>query len=204
MDGFLETPFDDDKDLSVSNDEATMRRLKNRERQRRYRARKRLEADTGKAPGNDLSQSTRTDAKEVWESPKNNRYSHILPEVSVTGIRENGLPVARESPMLVSATCQNEMAVAQECLRHENPIVTRVYCGRDWKQDARKAHGLRREQEVITDDATRMRRHSGNDEPDIARSDRIALDVSEQAKNETPRVMPSRRHWKADARNKKG
>lgn len=115
------------------------RRLKNRERQRRYRARKRLEADMKKA------------------SCITNQPSPLQVNVQqVNGIISN--------------------------------FVSRIYCKRDWKKDARRAH-------VLNDHKVK------SNSPFVPNSTSAApvLDESEAHNRSTP----SRRHWKAEARNKK-
>ena len=123
------------------------RRLKNRERQRRYRARKRLEVDRRKSCSINNSSSLQID----------------------------GIP---------------------------NKCVSRVHCRRDWKKDARRAHSLK-EQEVILNGPLVSGLTS------VSENQATLLLCGAEAKNShvpdnsERRAIPGRRHWKADARNKK-
>lgn len=147
MNGPIVGPLDQSKHARSPNDLMT-RRLKNRERQRRYRARKRLEADRKKA--SDLNQST----------------------------------PPQEQLQLLGAP---------------NSCVTRVLCQRKWKRDARNACGPITSNTTIT---------SGNQVQCLSSGvhSRPPLESEIQSINdngETPRSTLSRRHWKAEARNKK-
>nr|GLL25853.1 uncharacterized protein LOC109158477 [Ipomoea trifida] len=204
MDGFLEKPLDN-KEQSLSHDELMIRRLKNRERQRRYRARKRLQADMNKAPNSDSNQYTPQQA-EVPVNVAPEEYATPLNIKKVPDFPENQCsPVLLEVPVTVTQHYEMPLnAIAQV-------PVTRVYCSRDWKRDARKARALK--QQEVRPEATPMPESTSSNgsqtslpqgnEADMVRNDRIPLDVSAQVNNETPRFTPSRRHWKAEARNKK-
>lgn len=127
------------------------RRLKNRERQRRYRARKRLEAETRKP-----------------------------------FVEEETIPVLEP----------------QVHENHSN-FMTRIYCKRNWKKDARRAH-VPKHQEM---------NGSINPSPtltSVAEVTCFALENkteiqsgSSTVNNETPTVVLGRRDWKAEARRKK-
>ncbi|KAM7525422.1 hypothetical protein LguiA_015324 [Lonicera macranthoides] len=119
------------------------RRLKNRERQRRYRARKRLEADMKKASC-------------ITNQP---------------------------SPLQVNIQQVNSII---------SNFVSRIYCKRDWKKDARRAH-------VPNDHEVRFNGRPVPDSTSTSGSQAPVLDESEAHNRSTP----SRRHWKAEARNKK-
>ncbi|GFS32569.1 hypothetical protein Acr_00g0023260 [Actinidia rufa] len=141
----------DHKDHEKSINDIMNRRLKNRERQRRYRARKRLEVDRKK-------------------SCSINNSSSLQIEMQIGGIPDK--------------------------------CVSRVHCRRDWKKDARRAHSLK-EQEVILNGALVSGLTSAIKNQatlvlcgDEAKNSHV-LDDSER------RAIPGRRHWKADARNKK-
>ncbi|XP_028789239.1 uncharacterized protein LOC114758012 [Neltuma alba] len=137
------------------------RRLKNRERQRRYRARKRLEAETKKSS------------------------------------------VARD---ITPITPQEE---PQSTGNHN--LMTRVYCNRDWKKDARRAHALKREEVTPNGSIDHITKLAS--EPEAARLASGKADMTQEREsqsgspvvvnNETPRTVLSRRDWKAEARKKK-
>ncbi|CAH9114076.1 unnamed protein product [Cuscuta europaea] len=215
--GFLEKPFDNQEE-SVSQDELMIRRLKNRERQRRYRARKRLQTDIDKTPESDSSQYTpqrtlpipvtpqefaaaldtkefpfQMKRKDVKDLPADHCSSTVLLEVPVQVVtpdyRTPNNAISWECPRLINAMCQEP--------------ATRTYCARDWKKDARKSQELK-QQDVRHDAATNMLKAHKN-EPDEVPSDRSALDISSTPANcESLKFTSSRRHWKAEARNKKG
>uniref|UniRef100_A0A5B6YLQ1 BZIP domain-containing protein n=2 Tax=Davidia involucrata TaxID=16924 RepID=A0A5B6YLQ1_DAVIN len=156
-DSFLMKPLDDSEHAKSHND-IMARRMKNRERQRRYRARKRLEADMKKA--------------------------------SITN---------QSIPLQVNGIINN--------------CTTRIYCQRDWKKDARRAHTIK-EREVTS---------NGPVIPDlISASECQAPPLLSGVSAETPlesefcsitspmldnsgkdRIASGRRHWKAEARSKK-
>ncbi|XP_027361414.1 uncharacterized protein LOC113869334 isoform X2 [Abrus precatorius] len=135
------------------------RRLKNRERQRRYRARKRLEAETKKS-------------------------------------------FAVEETAAVKVELQPD--------GNHNSFMSRIYCKRDWKKDARRAHVLKQQEKnvsiglsstltsipevtclaVVNKSETMLQR-------------KIQFGSSSVVNNETPRVVLGRRDWKAEARRKK-
>lgn len=134
------------------------RRLKNRERQRRYRARKRLEADTKK------SSIVRDTASQ--EEPQSN------------GSQYN--------------------------------FMTRVYCNRDWKKDARGAHALKRQQMTPNGSSDHYPKLTSEPEACLASGnkaepmhEREIQSGSPGVNSETPRIVLSRRDWKAEARKKK-
>ncbi|GER35444.1 6-carboxy-5,8-tetrahydropterin synthase [Striga asiatica] len=151
MDGSL-VLHRDEKENGTSPDDILVRRLKNRERQRRYRARKRHQADL------------------IKTSIDNQSSPHIhyqpIPSEFIS------VPVEVESPEGSSSPDH----------------LTRVHCQRDWKKDARNAH-MHKKQE------------SGSiDKADLPSDNLSTVPVDDDARN---RVQPSRRHWKAEARNKK-
>ncbi|KAI8546829.1 hypothetical protein RHMOL_Rhmol07G0149700 [Rhododendron molle] len=144
--GFVMEPRDE-RDHAKSNNDIMARRLKNRERQRRYRERKRLEADMKKAP--------------IVNSSK---------------------------PLLL------EMHVN----RIPNYFVTTVRRRRDWKKDARTAHAVK-EQEVKLNNVVTGFTSANESQLTLLPSGSEA----NQAIQSERRFTPGRRHWKADARNKK-
>ncbi|KAJ7943820.1 FAM50A-like protein [Quillaja saponaria] len=138
------------------------RRLKNRERQRRYRARKRLEAENNKS-----SAIEETTPLQVELQP-NEIYSNR---------------------------------------------VQRIYCERDWKKDARKAHALKDKavtpngslapSALLTSETQASCLASGNKgEPSLEREFQYASSPS-VSNGETHRIVLGRRDWKAEARKKK-
>ncbi|CAH9054948.1 unnamed protein product [Cuscuta epithymum] len=213
--GFLEKPFDNQEE-SVSQDELMIRRLKNRERQRRYRARKRLQTDIDKTPESDSRQYTphrtlpipvtppefaaaldtkefpfKMKHKDVKDLPADHCSPTVLLEVPVQvvtpGYQTPNNAISWERPRLIKA--------------FQEPV-TRTYCARDWKKDARKSQELK-QQNVRHDAATNMPKAHKN-ELDEVTSCRSALDISPaQANCESIKFTSSRRHWKAEARNKK-
>lgn len=149
----------DQRIRSKGRNDIMTRRLKNRERQRRYRARKRLEAETKKS-----FVVEETPAVKV-EQPPNGNYN--------------------------------------------NNCMTRIYCKRDWKKDARRAHVLKHQQMNRSSDPptiTSMPEISclaiGNKSETVPEKE-IQSESSSIVSTETPRVALSRRNWKAEARRKK-
>lgn len=120
------------------------RRLKNRERQRRYRARKRLEAEA-----------------------KNSLVAEEAAAVQVELLQPNG---------------------------NHNNFVTRVYCNRDWKKDARRAHAAKHQEMNGSIDCSPT---------ETMLEKEIQSGSSSIVNNETPRIVLGRRDWKAEARRKK-
>ncbi|KAK3024686.1 hypothetical protein RJ639_042908 [Escallonia herrerae] len=168
----LMDPFDQGEQ-GASPHEIMARRLKNRERQRRYRARKRLEADTKNA-------SVR------------NQFTTLQVEKPVKAI---------SSSSVLSCTYQ------------KNEIVTRIYCRRDWKKDARRAHASKgkevKSSSYVNLDSTLA---SGSQAPSLLPgvhaesplpSEIHSRNLSISGNSEAHRSTLSRRHWKAEARNKK-
>lgn len=153
VDGSLVMPLDPSEHARSPQDLMT-RRLKNRERQRRYRLRKRLEAEK---KASTMSQSA-------------------PPEIQLE------LPA-------ISSTC-----------------ATRVYCQRNWKKDARRAHFFK--EEVNKPGGSLMSCTTsiiGGQVPYLPslESEFQCRSSSVIDNSETPRSTLSRRHWKAEARNKK-
>ncbi|MED6126816.1 hypothetical protein PIB30_082126 [Stylosanthes scabra] len=146
-------------------------RLKNRERQRRYRARKRLEADTKKP-------------FVVQETPA------VQVELQPSG---------------------NHNSFKAQPNENRNNFMTRIYCKRNWKKDARRAHLLKHQ------DANGSIDHSSTltSVPEIAclaignktestLEREVHFGSSGVVNNETPTRGPlGRRDWKAEARRKK-
>ena len=149
----------DQRARSKGRNDIMTQRLKNRERQRRYRARKRLEAETKKSF------------------------------------------VVEETP-----------AVQVELQPNRNPnnnFVTRIYCKRDWKKDARRAHILKHQQmngfidrPAITSVPEVTCLDMGNKSETVPERE-IQSGSSGVASTDAPRVVLGRRDWKAEARRKK-
>lgn len=123
--------IDDKEGLRDNGDEVMIRRMKNRERQRRYRARKRIREEAG------------IDENLLFEEA-----------VATTGQLE-------------------EEEAELECNGYVENFVRRVYCDRDWKKEARRAHLMMEK----------------------------TLDGSREAIKR--KIRPRRRDWKAEARKKK-
>ncbi|KAK1408018.1 hypothetical protein QVD17_39648 [Tagetes erecta] len=116
-------PFDD------NDPEVIARRLKNRERQRRYRARKRQEADLKRAGIINHPQVAQT---QVNDTLVNHVYSQ---QVDQTQVYE---------------TQMNIVCVEHGDQTQDNGTpVTRVYSQRNWKKDARTAHLLKQQQQNV-------------------------------------------------------
>ncbi|CAA0838084.1 Unknown protein [Striga hermonthica] len=151
MDGSL-VLHRDEKENGTSPDDILVRRLKNRERQRRYRARKRHQADLIK---------TSTD-------------------------NQSSLPIHHQKMPSEFISVPVEVEIPEGSTSPDR--VTRVHCQRDWKKDARNAH-MHKNQEP-----------GSIDRADLPSDNLSNVPVDNDATN---RVQPSRRHWKAEARNKK-
>lgn len=157
---FVMNPLNE-RDHAKSNSDIMNRRLKNRERQRRYRARKRLEADMKKACTINYSTPLQIEMQ-VNEVPSN-------------------------------------------CL-------TSIHCRRDWKKDARRAHAVK-EQEVMSNgpviagltlaNESRATLLPSGAEAKPPTESELQSKNSPVYDNSEIRATPGRRHWKADARNKK-
>ncbi|KAI4314474.1 hypothetical protein L6164_027379 [Bauhinia variegata] len=79
----------------------------------------------------------------------------------------------------------------------------RIYCKRDWKKDARRAHALKIQQvQTPTGEHEAKCLASGiKAEPD--RETQTSFSFGEVNIEPPPRVVLSRRDWKAEARKKK-
>lgn len=136
------------------------RRLKNRERQRRYRARKRIEAEIKKSSG----------------------VRNITPQEEP---HSNG---------------------------NHNNFVTRIYCNRDWKKDARRAHALKHQEMTPNGSIDHLPKLTSEPEAAcLATENKAGLTQEREIQSGspgvvhslTPRTVLSRRDWKAEARKKK-
>ncbi|KAL2348955.1 hypothetical protein Fmac_002955 [Flemingia macrophylla] len=147
----------DQRARSKGRNDIMTRRMKNRERQRRYRARKRLEAETNKSFVVEEAAPVQVELQ-----PNGNHY-----------------------------------------------FMTRVYCTRDWKKDARRAHVLKPQETNGSMDSPTM---TSIPEVTCLAIGQMSETVPEReiqslsssiVSNETPRVVLCRRDWKAEARRKK-
>ncbi|KAG6399204.1 hypothetical protein SASPL_140680 [Salvia splendens] len=172
MDGSL-LLHHDEKEAARSPDDISVRRLKNRERQRRYRARKRQEADLRKASS--IDQSTPV------------HYQQLHTE-------------------FLSVPLEVDISVSGIAPGHGPDYLTRIHCQRDWKKDARTAH-------MHKNSETCPLNNGGT----VISSGSSATFVDGGGHQENPLLNPSntpisdssaangssRRHWKAEARNKR-
>nr|XP_018622472.1 uncharacterized protein LOC104085015 isoform X2 [Nicotiana tomentosiformis] len=248
MDVPVKKPQDNGQKTSI-NDDVLARRLKNRERQRRYRERKRLKADTMRVLGSNQLASVPVEVP-VIAAPQ---YS-VLP-VNVTPLDssmpvnvaslDSSMPVnvapldssvsvnvaPREYVMPVNVTpLDSSVPVNVAPREYVMPVnvatgkcvmpvssasresVTRVYSGRKWKCDARKAHAMRQKEVSSNGSVTPDLASTGGSqiaslpqvEPsNMALSNVISSPVTALENSGTPKSIPSRRHWKTEARNKK-
>ncbi|OIS97463.1 PREDICTED: uncharacterized protein LOC109232913 [Nicotiana attenuata] len=248
MDDPVKKPQDNGQKTSI-NDDVLARRLKNRERQRRYRERKRLKVDAMKVLGTNQLPSVPVEVP-VIAAPQ---YS-VLP-VDVTPLDssmpvnvaplDSSMPVnvasldssvpvnvaPREYVMPVNvAPLDSSVPVNVAPREYVMPVnvatgkcvmpvssasresVTRVYSGRKWKCDARKAHTVRQKEVISNGSVTPDLASTGGSqvpslphvEPsNVALSNVISSPVAALENSGTPKSIPSRRHWKAEARNKK-
>lgn len=225
-------------DQVISHHELMMRRLKNRERQRRYRARKRLaaervltqtshpqqylEADAVKGPTSlplpkEIKRRRRRKKEIIMDQFTLAQMEMPLPYLETeTKNRPTSLPLSKEikrrrrrkkvSTMDQLIPVQVEMPVY--CAPQDLP--TRVHSRRDWKRDARRAHTCK-EQEARLDGPVIpvVTSVGGSQVQSLAAGVYLPLDKGCQSGgavvdyNEAHKVMPSRRHWKEEARNKK-
>jgi hypothetical protein len=135
------------------------RRMKNRERQRRYRARKRQVSGT--------------------------TNSFVVEQTTTVQveIQPNG---------------------------NHNKFVSRVYCNRDWKKDARQAHLAKRQEmkgsidhSLTLTNVPEVTCLGVRNKSETMLDREIQYGTSSVVYNETPRTVLCRRDWKADARRKK-
>ncbi|KAK6781709.1 hypothetical protein RDI58_019505 [Solanum bulbocastanum] len=202
MDVPVKKPQDNGPKTLIS-DAILAKRLKNRERQRRYRERKRLKADNMKVLGTNQLVPV---GVPVIVSPQDS----TLPENVVpldSSVPVNVAPLASSVPVNVAPQAY---VMPVDVASRES--VTRVYSGRNWKRDARKAH-VARQNEVSTNNMVSPDLASTGggqatllphvEQSDVAMSNVISSPVTASENNGTPKSIPSRRNWKAEARNKK-
>lgn len=176
----------DEKSQVTNHSDIMIRRMKNRERQRRYRARKRLEAETKESQTLPMLQYHEADIRKAHTSVPFPQDTRIVYRRKKAGNKNQSATMAIQ--MAVNGTPQD--------------FVSRVHCLRDWKKDARRVH-------LYKDQAVRSKDHLAPDQAAVGRinvdptfATRVQLSASHQD-NETRSAGPGRRHWKAEARNKK-
>ncbi|KAL2547994.1 uncharacterized protein Fot_09524 [Forsythia ovata] len=164
-----------DEKQARNRDDILTRRLKNRERQRRYRARKRHETDLRKALTS--NQST---------------------------------PVQYQKVSTENQSTPWQVKVSQDVSSPD--CVTRVHCQRDWKQDARRAH-VNKEHEIKSNSPNNSGTSTlgGSPVSSLQSGLKVVSEMNNGIQSSAPipeddttqRSVPSRRHWKAEARKKK-
>ncbi|KAI5327612.1 hypothetical protein PRUPE_5G036500 [Prunus persica] len=158
QDSFIMKPIDQRERTRSRNDVLT-RRLKNRERQRRYRARKRLEADMKKPsiikqsppPQVEVQMNgfvsnyvPRVHCKRDWKKDARRARVSEYPEVTPNGCAVlTPMSTSESQTVLLSGTTaeplldsetHSEISVNQNNFEMHRPKL----CRRDWKADARK------------------------------------------------------------------
>ncbi|KAM3379672.1 hypothetical protein P3S68_012086 [Capsicum galapagoense] len=237
MDVPVKKPQDNGQKAVIS-DDLLAKRLKNRERQRRYRERKRLKADAMKVLGTNQLASLPVEVPVIVASQDSAQPVNVAPldssvSVEVTpldsSVPVNVAPLDSSIPVKV-ATLDSSMPVNVAPRAYVMPVdvasgecvmpvraaprnaVTRVYSARNWKRDARNALTVK-QNEVNTNGTVspNLASTGGSQAPalprielsDVALSNVISSRVTASENNGTPKSIPSRRNWKAEARNKK-
>lgn len=207
----MKKPQDNGQKTLIS-DAILAKRLKNRERQRRYRERKRLKADTMKVVGTNQPMEV-----PVIVAPQDSTQPvNVAPLDSSVPVKvalvDSSVPVnvAPQAYVMPVDVASGECVMPVRCASGEP--VTRVYSGRNWKRDARKAHEVRQDEVSINGMVSPNLASSGEskatllphvEQSDGALSNVISSPVTASENNGTPKSIPSRRNWKAEARNKK-
>ncbi|KAH0644388.1 hypothetical protein KY284_032272 [Solanum tuberosum] len=204
---------------TLISDDILAKRLKNRERQRRYRERKRLKADNMKVLGTNQLVSLPVGVPMIVSPRDSTLLVNVAPLDSSVPVEvaplDSSMPVnvapqAYVMPVDVSSRESVTRVMPVDVSSRES--VTRVYSGRNWKRDARKAH-VARQNEVSTNNmvSSDLASTGGGqatllphvEQSDVAMSNVISSPVTASENNGTPKSIPSRRNWKAEARNKK-
>ncbi|XP_006366241.1 uncharacterized protein [Solanum tuberosum] len=190
---------------TLISDDILAKRLKNRERQRRYRERKRLKADNMKVLGTNQLVSLPVGVPMIVSPQDSSLLANVAPLDSSVPVEVAPL----DSSMPVNVAPRAYVMPVDVSSRES---VTRVYSGRNWKRDARKAH-VARQNEVSTNNmvSSDLASTGGGqatllphvEQSDVAMSNVISSPVTALENNGTPKSIPSRRNWKAEARNKK-
>ncbi|KAJ8538715.1 hypothetical protein K7X08_030011 [Anisodus acutangulus] len=217
MDVPVKKPQDNGKKTSIS-DDLLAKRLKNRERQRRYRERKRLKADTMKVLETNQLALLPVEVPVIVAPQDSKLPVNVAPLDSSVPVNvaplDSSVPVNVASlgssiPVNVAprAYVTQVDVTSGECVKpvHGAPrdsVTTRVYSGRNWKRDARKAHDVR-QKEVSNNNMVSPDLACIEQSNNVALSNVVSSTVTAQENNGTPKSMPSRRNWKAEARNKK-
>ncbi|KAK9075606.1 hypothetical protein SSX86_003932 [Deinandra increscens subsp. villosa] len=167
--------------------EVIARRIKNRERQRRYRARKRQEADSKRSRMINHPVQSQVNQTQVNTTPVNISTQTYRQHVDQTQV--NDTPVN-----IITGVYDEQVDQTQATDTHVN-IVTRVYSPRNWKKDARTAHLLKQEQQQQQNVASST---SASIDLQLSGS-QLSVTVDTREHSSTP----SGRNWKAEARNKR-
>ncbi|KAK4363369.1 hypothetical protein RND71_018610 [Anisodus tanguticus] len=205
MDVPVKKPQDNGKKTSIS-DDILAKRLKNRERQRRYRERKRLKADTMKVLETNQLALLPVEVP-VIVSPQDSKL-HVSVAPLDSSVPVNVAPHDSSIPVNVAprAYVMPVDVASGECVKPVRSapggsVTTRVYSGRNWKCDARNAHDVRQKEvstnNTVSPDLPRVE-HS-----DVALNKVISSPVTASENNGIPKSIPSWRNWKVEARNKK-
>lgn len=221
----MKKPQDNGQKTLVS-DVILAKRLKNRERQRRYRERKRLKADTMKVVGTNQLVSLPVQVPVVVASQDSTLPVNVAPPDSSipakaapldSSVPVNVAPLDSSMPLNVATqayvmpvdVASGECVMPVRCSSREP--VTRVYSGRNWKRDARKAHAVRQNEVSTNSTVSQNLASTGGSRAtllphvelsEVALSSVISSPVT-ASENGTPKSIPSRRNWKAEARSKK-
>ncbi|MFS7962591.1 putative transcription factor bZIP family [Helianthus anomalus] len=179
VDNLQMIPFDD------NDPEVIARRIKNRERQRRYRARKRQEADSKRAS----MINHQVDQTQVNNTPVNILTDVYSQQVEQTQVNET--PANIVTPPVCEQVDQTQGS--------DTPvnIVTRVYSQRNWKKDARTAHLLKQQKLQQQSVASSTCATASTDLGLSGIQSNVIVDTREHSST------PSGRNWKAEARNKR-
>lgn len=155
--GFIMNP-NVQREVIYGHNDIMLRRLKNRERQRRYRARKRLETDTNKSiivqqstppiaelqsNGAMTNYTSRVLCKRDWK--KDARRAHLLKNLDLTPgsncLIAAPISFSESQALCLSSVEQSSQRETQSGISHDldNGEIPRTTPGkRDWKADARK------------------------------------------------------------------
>ncbi|KAI3717630.1 hypothetical protein L1987_69370 [Smallanthus sonchifolius] len=176
-------PFDD------NDPEVIARRIKNRERQRRYRARKRQEADLKRASMINHPIQLPVDQTQVSDTPLN-----IITHVSSQQI---DLTKVNDTPVNILTRVCGETVDQTHVSDTPVNLVTRVYSQRNWKKDARTAHLLKQQQQQQQQNVGSCTTSASIDLQLSGSQLNAIVDTREHSST------PSGRNWKAEARNKR-
>lgn len=228
----------DQNDQVRSHHEVMIRRMKNRERQRRYRARKRLAAERMLTYTSHTPQYVEADARKGPTSlpiPKEikrrrrrkkettmDQFTSAQIEMPLQYLEADAMkgPTSMPLPKEIKRrrrrkkeTTMNQfysVPIEIPLIGTPHDFATRVHSRRDWKRDARRAHIIK-EQEVRPNDpvipvvtsvsGSGVQTFASGVYPPLNRGCQSGGAILDP--NEAPKAVPSRRHWKEEARNKK-